>query len=642
MRAWIALICSVGMVILAATAPVTAAAEPASEESGPTPPRLGFVNGRVSFYRPGEPDWTEALVNTPLAAGDRLETDASGSLELQVGMRSYVRAWGDSAIELIRLEPDLIRFRVLQGRVSFDLDDLEPGRIVEAAVPNLDASFRHPGVYRVDADGEQTRITVRNGGPAEVSADGGSTFSVPAERTVIAAAGPNPILSSHPAPPPDSWDEWNSARSDFLLASESARYVPDDMYGAGDLDRHGRWQVEADYGPVWIPNAVAPAWAPYSSGVWVNDPYYGWTWVDTAPWGWAPYHYGRWVHVGGRWGWSPGHRGVRPVYAPALVAFLEPPPARIGIGVPVVSWVALGWGEPCVPWWGRPGFIHRPWWGGWGGPRVVNNVVVHRTTVVKTSEIHTYRHTRVHRAVVAVHKGRFGQSGSAPPRYQRVHGTNLRPNPAAPEPRRTSAVVGQAGKRAPRPSETHVERPTSHNRPPQSSVQTNRGSWNSNENGAGRRQPVMSRPPEIPSGRVETPRQPPRGYEINRPLNRPSQQQATAPARRNAVKGLQPTVTAAPKRSPGAPAPKRVEPPGRPDRKLQPAPAPAPRLHRERSEGMQTLRWPPHIAAGQLGPKAPERRGAPAALQRPPTPSGKSIPAKAPNSRPSSPKRLGS
>ena len=54
-------------------------------------------------------------------------------------------------------------------------------------------------------------------------------------------------------------------------------------------------------------------------------PIYGWTWVDTAPWGWAPYHHGRWVHVNGYWGWAPGPAVVRPVYAPGLCGLLRRP-----------------------------------------------------------------------------------------------------------------------------------------------------------------------------------------------------------------------------------------------------------------------------------------------------------------------------
>ena len=65
-------------------------------------------------------------------------------------------------------------------------------------------------------------------------------------------------------------------------------------------------------------------------------------------------------------------------WAPALVVFFGLPGIHVSIGAPLMSWVALGWGEPVVPWWGRAGFVGRPWWGGWGGPRVVNNVVHRR------------------------------------------------------------------------------------------------------------------------------------------------------------------------------------------------------------------------------------------------------------------------
>jgi hypothetical protein len=35
----------------------------------------------------------------------------------------------------------------------------------------------------------------------------------------------------------------------------------------------------------------------------------------------VPFHYGRWIKVGGRWGWCPGDRHRRHTYAPALVNF---------------------------------------------------------------------------------------------------------------------------------------------------------------------------------------------------------------------------------------------------------------------------------------------------------------------------------
>jgi hypothetical protein len=83
-------------------------------------------------------------------------------------------------------------------------------------------------------------------------------------------------------------------------------------------------------------------------------------WVDDASWGFGPLHYGRWVKINGAWGWVPGEAGksakpgaspafgVRPYYAPALVAW-----DRFAAGVvradAVVGWFPLGPGEAWIP-----------------------------------------------------------------------------------------------------------------------------------------------------------------------------------------------------------------------------------------------------------------------------------------------------
>ena len=243
----------------------------------------------------------------------------------------------------------------------------------------------------------------------------------------------------------------------------SARYVSSGVYGVSDLDRHGRWRVVSEYGSVWVPTSVPSGWVPYSTGSWTWDPYYGWTWIDTAPWGWAPFHYGRWVHVDQYWAWAPGPVIVRPAYSPALVAFFGGGPSvsvRVG-------WVALGWGEPVVPWWGRPRFVGVPWWGGWGGPRVVNNVVIDRTTVVNAQSINVYRNVHVQNAVVAVEPNRFGRGSvgtlriaqAEVPRLELVRGRlEIQPAPVSLVPTTMRGV---------QPSDNRHLRPVVATRPPQ-------------------------------------------------------------------------------------------------------------------------------------------------------------------------------
>src|SRR5205814_1992738 len=102
---------------------------------------------------------------------------------------------------------------------------------------------------------------------------------------------------------------------------------------------------EPQYGAIWVPRRVPVDWAPYRYGHWAWIEPWGWTWVDDAPWGFAPFHYGRWIFTAGNWGWVPGPRTVRPVYAPALVAWVGGPrlnaSVSIGGGRGGVAWFPL-------------------------------------------------------------------------------------------------------------------------------------------------------------------------------------------------------------------------------------------------------------------------------------------------------------
>src|SRR5207248_8670116 len=74
--------------------------------------------------------------------------------------------------------------------------------------------------------------------------------------------------------------------------------------------------------------------------------------VDDQPWGFAPYHYGRWAHRSSGWVWVPPQRDLRPVYAPALVAFVGGVELGAMIGQQSrapVGWFPLGPREAYVP-----------------------------------------------------------------------------------------------------------------------------------------------------------------------------------------------------------------------------------------------------------------------------------------------------
>jgi len=483
---------------------VTRAAEDEEGIIGATPPRLSYADGDVSYFRPGAQDWVPAQVNTALAPGDELYTGNRGNLELQVGARAFVRAWGDSQLGLVNHEPDFLQIKVTTGHVSLDLRTVESGRTIELDTPHAAFTIERPGYYRVDVTDTGSSFVTRRSGQATMTPAGGQAVAVAASEEVVLEGTPTPTVRSYVAPELDVWDRWNYARTDDLIDAISSRYVSTGVYGIDDLDHYGDWRVVPTYGSVWVPQSVPAGWAPYSTGRWVLDPYYGWTWVDTAPWGWAPYHYGRWVSVSGYWAWAPGPVVVRPVYAPALVAFFGGPSVRVAIGVPGVSWVALSWGEPLVPWWGRPRFVGRPTWAGWGGPRVVNNVVVNRTTVVNVTNINVYKNTTVEHAVVAVREDHFGRGAVQQARIAQVDARRLEParTPIRVKPDASSYVA--ASGHAARPPEKTIERPVVATRAPRregprppDAARAERGRDEAQRSDGPRLSPVAAPPPRI-------------------------------------------------------------------------------------------------------------------------------------------------
>jgi hypothetical protein len=425
------------------------AADNEAETPDATPPRLSYTAGSVSFWRPGGDDWAPAQLNTPLAEGDELYTARDGNLELQIGGRAFVRAWGDTQVGLVNHDPSFLQLRVAAGHVVVDLRSLETGDVVEVDTPAAAFTIAQPGYYRVDVTGERTSFTTRRAGRATMTTDAGPGPAIAAGEAVVVEGG---TVRRLVAADLDVWDRWNDTRTEALVAPVSAQHVPAQVYGASELDRYGAWRSDATYGSVWVPAGVAPGWAPYSTGRWIWDPRFGWTWVDVAPWGWAPYHYGRWVTLGGVWAWAPGPIVVRPAYAPALVAFFGTPTVSVHVAGPSIGWVALGWGEPVVPWWGRPHFVGRPWWGGWGGPRVTH-VTVHRNVTVVN-------------AVVVVRSDHFGRRAVQQARIARPDVRRLQPVrgrlDVKPEP---ASFRGRDG-HAQRPPDDQISRRVVSTRPP--------------------------------------------------------------------------------------------------------------------------------------------------------------------------------
>src|SRR5262245_16837730 len=436
---------------------------PTTEAVDVTPPRISYFNGQVSFWRPGADDWAPAKINTPLAPGDVLYAGPDGNVEVQVGPRAFVRAAEGTQIGLDNQEQDFLQLRLTGGLAALDFRELPAGQTVELDTPNAVFTIERMGFFRADVEADTTSFRAHRGGVATMTPAGGEATQIGGNQQVVVTGSDMPRVETGAAPALSAWDKWNYERTDYVIRSASARYVPRGTYGTEELDQHGTWRTVDNYGTVWAPSGVPAGWVPYSTGRWIWDPRFGWTWLDDAPWGWAPYHHGRWVFVGSYWAWAPGPIVVRPVYAPALVVFLGGP---VRVGVRPVFWAPLAWGEPVVPWWGRPGFVGVATWRGWGGPHVVNNVVVNKTTTVNVTNINVYRNVTVNNAVVGVSSDRFGHHDERPRRIEQAEARKLAPVRGAPDVKPVAASVTVASGTAVKPPASMEKRAVVATRPP--------------------------------------------------------------------------------------------------------------------------------------------------------------------------------
>jgi FecR protein len=331
--------------VLALCAPSRAAADANDPPSRVA--RLADAEGSVSFQPGGTEDWIAAPVNRPLTTGDKLWSDQDSRVELQLD-GSFLRLSSNTAISFLNLADEVTQVQLSAGTLLVRVRQLADNETYEIDTPNLAFTILRPGLYRlsVDESGNSTVVRVSSG-QGEVTG-GGAAYTVRANETDV-FSGTDQLTEDTQAGGAggDAFDAWSASRDGRSDRSVSARYVSPDVIGYQDLDDQGSWSQTPGEGYVWFPRQVEAGWAPYHSGHWAYIAPWGYTWVDDAPWGFAPFHYGRWVSYNGAWGWVPGPRQpegavyVRPVYAPALVAW-------IGVGAGV-AWFALGPREVYVP-----------------------------------------------------------------------------------------------------------------------------------------------------------------------------------------------------------------------------------------------------------------------------------------------------
>jgi len=311
--------------------------------------RLSYVDGSVSLQPAGIQDWNAAPLNQPLTAGDALWIDSGSHAEVDLGS-AVVRLDGGSSFAVLDLGDQAVQLRLSAGTMDISVSSLDPAVVFELDAPNVAAALLRPGEYRLSVDNAgNTSVAIRNGQAQVVSGNDQSMSLLTGQRGLFSNAG----YALAQAGPPDDFDRWCQQRQSRWADEQAvAQYVSNDVVGYEDLNDYGQWQQEPDDGYVWFPTQVAADWAPYGAGHWAWVAPWGWSWVDNAPWGFAPFHYGRWSYIGQRWGWVPAPPGRHAIYAPALVAWIGGPTAGPALslgGGAAVGWLPLAPGEVYVP-----------------------------------------------------------------------------------------------------------------------------------------------------------------------------------------------------------------------------------------------------------------------------------------------------
>ncbi len=319
--------------------------------------RIGYLEGDVSFFANSSDGWQVARLNYPVTSKNSIWVNGAGRAEVRIGSAA-LRADADTVLDLARVDDKSASTFLQRGTLNIRIrqdgrDDIRDNFRVETneGVALLDTNGR----YRIDAtpDRAETRV-IAFLGRARFQSNGNTLIVEPGKTLLIRQSLGTPTFAFEGASETvfDRWAEARDRRWDesHQRYASSQRDVSPGMTGYEDLDEYGEWVDDGEYGRLWTPRVVTTGWVPYRYGSWAYVRPWGWTWIDDAAWGFAPFHYGRWVFRNTRWCWWPGGYSRHPVYAPALVGWVGRPNWSVSVSVgSTVGWFPLAPREHFIP-----------------------------------------------------------------------------------------------------------------------------------------------------------------------------------------------------------------------------------------------------------------------------------------------------
>jgi FecR protein. len=235
---------------------------------------VNFVQGDVGVVRKNGRSGV-LLKRDELAIGDRVSTGPDGKVELLLNPGSYVRVGGNSAFEFRTVALSDLNLVVHRGSVIFEVfasNDFT----VNVHGPKSKFVLVDSGVYRLDVDGDESKLSVWKG-KARVGSETGQLMKGGRETTVDDG---QIAVAKFDRDEKDSLDTWSKARSKELskMLSSLDRDVMRTSLMRSFLG--GRWNMSNSFG-LWVYNPFGGSYCFMPFG-------YGWS---------SPYGYGYGRHL---------------------------------------------------------------------------------------------------------------------------------------------------------------------------------------------------------------------------------------------------------------------------------------------------------------------------------------------------------
>ena len=269
--------------------------------------RLSLVQGDVRFAPSFHDDpltdekaaWQAAPLNLPIRQGYVLATD-HGRAEVEFENGAMVFLGYDSVLEFYDLSLEdgarITRLVLRQGTATVYVHPAN-GDYFSLTGGDFTVEATERARFRLDNFDDGSSVSMEQG-HANVLRDKKSTPLEKDQSLSIQASNSGDEVIGRTAAP-DDFDRWVSGRIDSVVTATnySSQYANSPGYSAGfgDLYNYGSWYALGGYGYGWRPLGTGFGWSPFDYGSWYQDPYFGLTFIGSAPWGWLPYHYGGWI-----------------------------------------------------------------------------------------------------------------------------------------------------------------------------------------------------------------------------------------------------------------------------------------------------------------------------------------------------------